>query len=193
MNPNDKSYSSIFRKYPLYWIYGKLRSSIQPYIDDSFEATQIIKNLWVGGLCSPSNAKNMKSHNIKLVVSAHVGASPLYPYDFEYRLVELLDLPNEDIFGKFEEILPIIHDVLTRGNSVLVHCMVGASRSVTIVAAYLIKYHHKTAENALAIIKKVRKEADPNKGYIEQLKAYEKHLASLEKEEIIDNDNEIID
>lgn len=177
-NENKNKYSIPFlRTYPLYWIYGKIRSNIQPYVDDSFEATQIIKNLWVGGICSPSNAKNMKSHNIKMIVSAHVGASPLYPYQFEYRLIELLDIPSEDIINKFEKILPDIYDVIVKQNkSVLVHCIAGASRSATIVAAYLIKYHDMTVDTALQHMKNLREEINPNKGYIKQLRIYEKYL-----------------
>jgi protein tyrosine phosphatase len=177
-NDDESKYSSSFwRTYPLYWVYGKLRSKIQPYIDDSFEATQIIKGLWVGGICSPSNAKNMKSHNIKMVVSTHVGASPLYPYQFEYRLIELLDIPNENIIHAFDKIIPDIHDVIVnQEKSVLVHCIAGASRSVTIVAAYLMRYHNMDVNSALSHMKRLREEVDPNEGYIDQLRIYYRHL-----------------
>ena len=170
---------SIFRSYPIYWIYGKIRSNVQKYIDDTFEATQIIKNLWVGGICSPSNDKNMKKHNIKMIVSAHVGASALYPYQFEYRLVELLDLEDENIFQNFENILPQIHEVIHNNKGVLVHCMMGASRSVTIVAAYLMKYHHMSASDSIKFMKSIRKEVNPNKGYIKQLYKYQNFLKYL--------------
>lgn len=172
----DKTNNSIFRSYPIYWIYGKLRSNIQPYIDDTFDASQIIKNLWVGAISSSSNKKNMKSHNIKMIVSAHVGGSALFPYDFEYKLIELLDISNENIIDCFEKILPAIYDVISRDYGVLVHCMMGASRSVTIVAAYLIKYHNMTTEKSIKYMKKIREEVDPNPGYIKQLKLYENHI-----------------
>lgn len=169
-----------WRNYPIYWIYGKIRAQVQPYIDDSFEATQIIKNLWVGGICSPSNCKNMKSHNIKMIVSTHVGASPLFPYQFEYRLIELLDIPSENIINSFEKILPDIYDVIVnQQKGVLIHCIAGASRSATITAAYLIKYHNMTADNAIIHMKKLRDEINPNKGYIKQLKLYEKYINNL--------------
>ena len=187
-NDETKYPTSVLRTYPLYWIYGKIRAKIQPYIDDSFEATQIIKGLWVGGICSPSNAKNMKSHNIKMIVSTHVGASPLFPYQFEYRLIELLDIPNENIIHAFDKILPDIYDVITnQEKSVLVHCIAGASRSVTIVAAYLMRYKGMDVESAIKYMKKLREEVDPNEGYIKQLGVYYNHL---QKEKIHREDQE---
>ena len=176
---NNNMVGSVWRSYSLYWIYGKLRSKIQPYIDDSFEATQIVKNLWVGGICSSSNMKNMKSHGIKMIVSAHVGACPLFPYEFQYRLVELLDIPNENIFVTFEKILPDIRKVIERDEAVLVHCIAGASRSVSIIAAYLMKYHNMTSSEALDHMKKLRDEVDPNEGYRKQLKSYELYLKNM--------------
>lgn len=175
-NGESRGQKSILRSYPIYWLYGKFRSNFQKYIDDTFEATQIIKNLWVGGICSPSNAKNMASHNIKMIVSAHVGASALFPYQFEYRLVELLDVEHENIYKTFEKVLPQINDIIVQNKGVLVHCMYGASRSVTIVAAYLMKYHQMKAKEALLYMKSKRQEVNPNPGYIKQLTLYEKFL-----------------
>jgi hypothetical protein len=190
-NEMEKDNSSILRSYGFYWIYAKVRTQIQPYIDDTFEASEIIKNLWVGAISSASNRKNMKSHNIKMVVPAHVGGCALYPFDFEYRLVELLDIQSENIIDKFEVILPQIHDVITQNKGVLVHCMMGASRSASIVTAYLIKYHNLTAEKAIKYMKKKRTEVNPNDGYIKQLKKYQIFLQMEPNKEsiILLNDN----
>jgi predicted protein tyrosine phosphatase len=175
-NKNKNTLSSIFKTYPIYWIYGKVRAITQPYIDTSFDATQIIANLWVGSISSSSNSKTMKSHNIELIVSAHVGATPLFPYDFTYKKVDLLDIPNENIYKTFDKIVPEIHHVIERNKGVLIHCMVGASRSVSIACAYLMKYHNMGTIDALKYMKKLREEVNPNEGYIRQLKKYELHL-----------------
>src|SRR6056297_3413266 len=157
------SNTSFLRSKYLYWIYAKLRTNLQKYIDDTFDATEIIPYLWVGGISSPTNKQNMKSHNIKMIVSAHLGASALYPYDFEYQKVDLLDVDDENIWSSFERLLPRIRDVLNNKKGVLVHCMHGASRSVTIVAAYLMKYHKMKAKDSLIYMKSKRDVVNPNK------------------------------
>lgn len=48
----------------------------------------------------------------------------------------------------------------------------GRSRSVSIVLAYLIKYHKMTFEDGLKLVKLNRSIAIPNDGFIEQLKEY---------------------
>lgn len=167
---------SILRSFPLQWLYVKVRSSLQPYLDDTFDATQMIPNLWVGSIKAPSNAQNMRSHSIKLIVSAIVGASALYPYEFKYRHAALCDVPGEDIMKEFDRLLPEIHKTILRGKGVLIHCIAGASRSATIAGAYLMKYHGMTAVEAVAHMKKKRDVVNPNVGYIAQLKKYEQYL-----------------
>lgn len=52
----------------------------------------------------------------------------------------------------------------TNGQSVLVHCEQGKSRSASIVIAYLILYHKYSFQNALQHVKKSRDIASPNIG-----------------------------
>jgi hypothetical protein len=51
-----------------------------------------------------------------------------------------------------------INDVITKGNPVYVHCLLGHGRSALVVAAYLIKYHGMAVDAAIAHIKSIRPE-----------------------------------
>ena len=62
-----------------------------------------------------------------------------------------------------------IKDNLVNGH-VFVHCMAGISRSVTIVAAFLMELLQISADEAVAHIKMYRKQAMPNSGFMEQLR-----------------------
>lgn len=53
--------------------------------------------------------------------------------------------------------------------SVVVHCLVGRSRSAAIVAAYLMKKYALTRTDAVQFIQKIRAVVDPNPGFITQL------------------------
>jgi dual specificity phosphatase 12 len=48
----------------------------------------------------------------------------------------------------------------------------GISRSATVVAAYLIKYHMHTVQSAIELIRKARPAAKPNAGFMSQLLQY---------------------
>ncbi len=157
----------------IYWYYSKIKSHIQPYIDDTFEANQIIPNLWLGAIQSSCNREALQERNIEIIISAFLGATAMYPFDFDYERAKLRDVADENIIQEFDELLPVIHTNLQKHKGVLCHCHAGKSRSASIVAAYLIKYEGMTTEGALEFIKRKRTQIDPNAGYVEQLKQFE--------------------
>ncbi len=57
------------------------------------------------------------------------------------------------------DILNDIHNTITNGKRVLVHCQAGAQRSPAVVACYLIVYHKYTPHDAVEFIKSRRKVA----------------------------------
>ena len=59
---------------------------------------------------------------------------------------------------------------------VLVHCMAGASRSATIVIAYIMWKQKKTFKDALDFASKKRSSVYPNIGFKDQLTLFEKLL-----------------
>jgi atypical dual specificity phosphatase len=60
-----------------------------------------------------------------------------------YLYVPGEDHPNYDLSAHFDSSLSFIESSLERTN-ILVHCMAGISRSVTLVLAYLMKYKNLT-------------------------------------------------
>ena len=160
----------------IYYYYSKVRYNLQKYIDISFEATEIINGLWLGGISSVSNRQALHDHNIEMVISAVLGSSANFPYDFNYERADLRDTEDEDIITDFYRLVPIIHNELMNHRNVLVSCVFGRSRSASILAAYLIKHRDMTAEEALQFIKSKRSQIDPNANYIRQLKQYEGEL-----------------
>lgn len=55
-----------------------------------------------------------------------------------YKKIPIEDSYEEDISAYFDEGVQFIKDAIEKGNSVLVHCREGRSRSVTMIVAYLI-------------------------------------------------------
>ena len=60
------------------------------------------------------------------------------------------------MYNCFDRITNIIHDKLTQNKRTLVFCYQGVSRSATMVAAYLIKYHSMNKNQAIQFIRNRR-------------------------------------
>ena len=93
---------------------------------------------------------------------------------FASRRTENLLLPLTDQKGaELAPHLPTACEFLDRakasGRACLVHCMVGASRSVAVVLAYLMAREGMGLGHAWRLVKQRRPVARPNRGFAEQL------------------------
>ena len=86
--------------------------------------------------------------------------------------------PLEKQFKLFQKASAEIHEALENGNTVLVHCMRGRSRSVAVVIAYFMEYHNKTYDEARNLIYNVRPIIGPHEALVDQLQKYEEYLTS---------------
>lgn len=66
-----------------------------------------------------------------------------------------------------------INNSISSGTNILVHCMAGISRSVSLVAYYLMKKYHISFNDAMTIIKNKRMIANPNNSFKIQLQKYQ--------------------
>ncbi|KPJ11665.1 Dual specificity protein phosphatase 14 [Papilio machaon] len=92
--------------------------------------------------------------------------------------VPLLDTPNSDMHPYLERVADLINDVVSRGEVVLVHCVAGVSRSVTLCLAYLVKWQRMTLRDAYHHLKLRRPQIRPNTGFFKQLIKFEERLFS---------------
>lgn len=122
-------------------------------------------------------------YNIKHVISAlteaeyadyMIGAEDFSDGQTWHRLTAD-DEPQEPIGRFFSQMVVVIGAAVAAGESVLIHCAAGMSRSVSLVAAYLIAAQGLTPAEAVAAIKKARPIAGPNRGFMEQLEVWGRH------------------
>lgn len=92
---------------------------------------------------------------------------------FKAMHVRIDDSPGENIKKHFNS----TYNFINRGPTV-VHCAAGVSRSATIVAAYIMRKFKMSSDKALAHIWECRKVINPNYGFKQQLKQFEKELES---------------
>ena len=60
------------------------------------------------------------------------------PHDIKYLGLKMLDVPQINISKHFNEAVEFIEKSLKAGGVVLVHCLMGMSRSATLVLAFLM-------------------------------------------------------
>ena len=157
-------------------LYGKTRAMLHRTVIPSgeFGANEIVPNLWLGNIYDAHNLEGMRRNDINSVLTVIRGVPPGFPEsDLRYLCIDAMDVDWEDLESKFQESNGFISQEIDDGRSVLVHCVQGKSRSATLVAAYLMRYHGMTAQEAIDHIHSKRPLADPNPGFRRQLQSYE--------------------
>uniref|UniRef100_A0A803KA67 Dual specificity phosphatase 13 n=1 Tax=Xenopus tropicalis TaxID=8364 RepID=A0A803KA67_XENTR len=97
------------------------------------------------------------------------GNSDFYSASIAYHGVPAYDVPDFDMSKYFNSASAFIHQALnTSGARLLVHCVVGISRSATLVLAYLMIYHQMTLTQAIQRVQENRW-VSPNPGFLRQL------------------------
>ena len=144
---------------------------------------EITDNLYLGNLASAENIEELKKKGIKKVLSVLDSfAWPKYKEsdNINHKAISISDLENQNIIQYFGECLNFI-----KGNDkILVHCAVGASRSASIVIAYIMWTKKMLYKEAFEFVHKKRNIICPNFGFVDQLHLFEKEL--IEKNYDID-------
>ncbi|EDR11619.1 uncharacterized protein LACBIDRAFT_183494 [Laccaria bicolor S238N-H82] len=143
--------------------------------------SEIIPRLFISDLAFAENPALLASHRITHILSTlpdtifHPPPTllPVQPARLQIRVD---DLPFAELAAHLPTTTAWIRDALC-GNveaRVLVHCIEGVSRSVSVVAAFLMAQFGWSPSEAIQYIKGKRFVADPNFGFIQQLHEYER-------------------
>ena len=132
---------------------------------------KIIPNLYISSYKSASNKSLLESENIKIILNltAHK-CENLHPSLIKYYSYSIADNSHFNLDANILEALNLIKEATDKNIKVLVHCQMGISRAPTIVIAFLIKYKFMSFEDALNLVKNKSPSADPNLGFLIQLR-----------------------
>jgi len=135
--------------------------------DEYNDADLIIDGLYLGNVCAAHNETWLRGHAIRLVISVAREWFMLCRDTTVDVMGFLLDDSNSENVthtkAVFSEIADIIAAYSARGESVLVHCNMGISRSAAAVLAYMQrKYPRASYQRLLRIVKARRPVVRPN-------------------------------
>ena len=129
---------------------------------------EIIPNLFLGDLQGALANKDNFDVIINLSCHNYTAKGAIY-------VINIDDHPTVEIISFIETCNIIIESALKDNKKVLVHCLMGKSRSASIVLGYLMKTNKISFEEASTIINKQRTHPiQPNMGFEYQLKKYVK-------------------
>lgn len=93
--------------------------------------------------------------------------------DKHYLCVMAADNPDQNLSQYFTVCNDFIHAARLRDGNVLIHCLAGMSRSVTVAVAYIMSVTPLTWKEALKVVRAGRAVANPNLGFQTQLQDFE--------------------
>eukprot|EP01064_Diplonema_japonicum_P032976 TRINITY_DN6371_c6_g1_i1.p1 TRINITY_DN6371_c6_g1~~TRINITY_DN6371_c6_g1_i1.p1 ORF type:complete len:240 (+),score=36.30 TRINITY_DN6371_c6_g1_i1:44-763(+) len=137
------------------------------------DLTRVFDNVYVSGEWGASSQQAIKDHNITFIVNCCDRlkcrfASTLTEY---YVARGFFDTQRTDLSAHLPPILRVLDRASAAGETVLVHCLTGSSRSTSAVISWMMSRKGMSFETAFSSVKKARPVTRPNKSFMEQLRA----------------------
>lgn len=147
--------------------------------------TQILDNLILCGISEMYNCFDLiKESSLHINAAEELVSFPKFPkinYIVQIHLNwcdAVLQNINEN--GILFNVIKLIDFYIYNGKRVVINCYAGASRSVTIVLAYLMYKNKYTVQEALSFVRQKRPIINPNYGFVCQLYKLQDTLHNLD-------------
>ncbi|XP_023945306.1 dual specificity protein phosphatase 13 isoform X2 [Bicyclus anynana] len=149
------------------------------------DVNEVYPGLFVGDAVAAKDKAFLRRMGINYVLNTaegkrytQVDTDHMYYRDcpgLHYKGFQLMDLPSTDISKYFHIAANFIDEGISRGSRVLVHCMMGVSRSATCAIAFLMIKRGMSLTEALAQVRS-RRDIHPNEGFVRQLQDLDREL-----------------
>ncbi len=105
------------------------------------EPTLVSNRLYLGSSFNAYNINHIKNNNINVIINVTHEIDNFHEHDdkITYYKFPILDNNQDDITPILNVTYDIIERQLSKGDVILVHCYMGASRSASVVINYLMK------------------------------------------------------
>ncbi|XP_016843184.1 dual specificity protein phosphatase 15 isoform X1 [Nasonia vitripennis] len=133
---------------------------------------KVLPGLYVGNYRDSKDAAQLERFEITHILAIHDAARRLHS-DKHYLCIMAADSPDQNLSQYFSICNDFIHSARLRGGNVLIHCLAGMSRSVTVAVAYIMSTTNLSWKEALKVVRVGRAVANPNVGFQQQLEDFE--------------------
>ena len=132
--------------------------------------------MYQGSVGTAYNLQELQKLGITHILTCATNIGKRFPAEFTYEVLPLLDTPTQNIMNYFEQAQNFINSCKEKKGKILVHCFAGKSRASTITISYLMAVLKLDFRQSLDHLKRQRPIAQPNIGFMVQLKNYEMQL-----------------
>ncbi|KAG2455228.1 DUS9 phosphatase, partial [Polypterus senegalus] len=156
---------------------------------------QILPNLYLGCAKHSSNRPMLANLGIRYILNVTPNVPNIFEKngDFRYKQIPISDHWSQNLSQFFPDAIEFIDEALSQNCGVLVHCLAGVSRSVTVTVAYLMQRLNLSLNDAYDFVKRRKSNISPNFNFMGQLLDFEKTLRSpcdRETEDLNQQENE---
>lgn len=137
---------------------------------------KLLDCLYIGSVGAAMNKAVLKEEGITHVLTVADKLSPMFPTEFTYLSIPLLDSAEANLLEILPRALEFIETAREAGGKTLVHCFAGKSRSSSVCIAYLMQRERLNLLEALRFVRTRREVVMPNTGFLTQLKQWEASL-----------------
>lgn len=138
--------------------------------------------LWISNLSALHCEDFLRREKIRYVVSVVKEMPMPYPEGVTHLRISERDISETNLKQHFNSAIKFIHNARSNGESILVHCRKGRSRSATIILAYMLWLNNNTyskdcdheaiLKHNLFYLQSKRPIVEPNEGFMKQLRSF---------------------
>ncbi|XP_066969459.1 dual specificity protein phosphatase 7-like [Macrobrachium rosenbergii] len=147
-------------------------------LDDLGFPVEILPHLYLGNAKNSGDRDALNRHKIRYIINV----TPNLPNVFEecgnykYMQIPIADHWSQNLASFFPKAIQFIEEAREAGVGVLVHCLAGISRSVTITVAYLMYKKKLNLEEAYEYVRVKKANIAPNFNFMGQLQDFQQQL-----------------
>ena len=82
---------------------------------------EIVPQLFIGDIKGAEDLNGLRLKGVTHVLQAMGGMDPVYPKDFTYKVVDVMDTPQENLGRHFDSVVKWISAAVDKGGVVFVH------------------------------------------------------------------------
>ena len=139
------------------------------------EFTQVIPNLFISNEIQARDRHLLLENRIQVVICLSARKSKIqYQKHFQYFAYPVKDDPHLFILSGLQRLIKMVVVLLSKKKRVLIFDESGVSKSLTVVLAIMIRYGRKSLEESFRILEEKAVLANPNIGFLLQLKKLER-------------------
>lgn len=145
---------------------------------------KILPHLFLGNASTSEDSEALSRHSIEYILNVTADLPNVFEDSgsIKYMKIPIADHWKENLASFFPKAIEFIDEARGNEKGVLVHCLAGVSRSVTITVAYLMYKLSLNLNDAFNMVRARKSNIAPNFHFMQQLHNFEHELARSPKD-----------